>query len=108
LVPSKMSAALCLLTFVPFSFCRLPNGSTTVELVVSGRSVSMGSLCRVHPSAADAALECPVKVARTNDGHTDLGCPMRFACPATRCAGCAAADLEAAILLTMLGRHHNP
>src|SRR5215472_8056368 len=78
LVPSKTSAPLRLLTLAPFSFCRLPAGTTTLELVVSGLSVSMGSLVWVHPSAAEAELDCQARIAATAGSHTDLGYCMQL------------------------------
>src|SRR4051794_9336662 len=41
---------------IPFSFWKLPTGTTTLELVVSGRSVSMGALVCVQLSAAIAGV----------------------------------------------------
>jgi hypothetical protein len=50
-VPSKTSAPSRWLILLPFSFCKLPTGTTTDELVVSGLSVAIGSLGCVHSSA---------------------------------------------------------
>src|SRR5215471_585892 len=61
LVPSNTCAPSRRLTFIPFSFWKLPTGSTTLELVMSGRSVSIGLPGCVHSSAA--AWDTP-KLAR--------------------------------------------
>src|SRR5215467_6178915 len=73
LVPSKISAPLRRLTFTPFSFCRLPTGTTTLELVVSGRSVAIGSLGCVQSLAAAAGTACQARITTTPDSHSDLG-----------------------------------
>jgi hypothetical protein len=56
LLPSTTSAPFRRLTFHPFSFWRLPTGTTTLELLMSGRSVSIGSLTWVHSSVAVAGV----------------------------------------------------
>src|SRR5262252_3391242 len=83
LVPSKTSAPLRRLTFAPFSFCRLPTGTTTLELVVSGRSVAMGSLGCVHSSAATAAVVLQARAVMIAGSHTDLGYSIDFTCQLT-------------------------
>jgi hypothetical protein len=46
LVPSNSWPPACWLKLTPFSFWKLPCGTTRLELVTSGRSVSIGlSLC---------------------------------------------------------------
>src|SRR5215475_11531710 len=73
LVPSKTSAPARRLTLAPFSFCRLPIGTTTLELVTSGRSVAIGALVCVHPSAAPAGATCKARVAAMHDNDRNLG-----------------------------------
>src|SRR5579863_5457393 len=43
LVPSMRWPPSCALKLTPFSFCRLPMGTTMLELVTSGRSVAISS-----------------------------------------------------------------
>src|SRR5205823_11372114 len=44
LVPLSACAASFRCRLIPFSFCKLPTGTTIEELVISGRSVSIGVL----------------------------------------------------------------
>src|SRR6266436_569305 len=73
LVPSKISAPARRLTLAPFSFCRLPTGTTTLELVTSGRSVAIGALVCVHPAAAPAGATCKARAAAMLDDDSNLG-----------------------------------
>src|ERR1700749_3005778 len=55
LVPSMLRAPSRALVLTPFSFCRLPTGTTRLELVTSGRSVAISSFA-VGQESARAAI----------------------------------------------------
>src|SRR5262249_21416112 len=73
LVPSKMSAPARRLTLAPFSFCRLPTGTTTLELVTSGRSVAIGALVCAHSSAAPTGATCQARATAMLHDDSNLG-----------------------------------
>src|SRR5260370_20658198 len=73
LVPSNTSAPARRLTFAPFSLCRLPTGTTTLELVTSGRSVAIGALVCVHPSPAPAGATFKTTAVAMLGGDSDAG-----------------------------------
>jgi hypothetical protein len=54
-VPSDARPFWLPLTFIPFSICRLPAGTTMLELVTSGRSVDISSRAVGHPAAFASA-----------------------------------------------------
>ena len=56
LVPSKTSPPSWRLRLMPFSLWKLPTGTTTLELVTSGRSVAIGEVFWVQLSAAAAIV----------------------------------------------------
>jgi hypothetical protein len=60
---------------IPFSFCRLPTGTTIDELVTSGRSVSIGLLGCVHSAAAAETIPARVpekRAAKRSDRIDDV------------------------------------
>jgi hypothetical protein len=62
---------------IPFSFCRLPTGTTRLEFVVSGRSVAMSDADVGH-SPACAAVGA-FNVARKHRIASAQVCGLRFA-----------------------------
>src|SRR5262245_33491229 len=57
---------------MPFSACKLPVGTTRLELVTSGRSVAIGSVLVGHPSAFAVEQGDPVATARTRQVSNQL------------------------------------
>ena len=73
LVPSSTSEPWRTVQSMPFSACKLPVGTTRLELVTSGRSVTMGSLLVGHPSAFAREQVEPLAIARSNQISSQLG-----------------------------------
>ena len=65
-VPFNMSAPRSRLVSMPFSFCKLPTGTTMDELVKSGRSVSIGVSGWVHSAALHAKLARETRTRAAN------------------------------------------
>jgi len=63
-VPSMILEAWCAVRLMPFSACKLQFGTTTLELVTSGRSVRISLWLSGHYSAAEAATISGASAAR--------------------------------------------
>ncbi len=63
LLPSMLRPSSRPVRLMPFSFCKLPTGTTILELVTSGRSVAMSSPGLGQPSARAAVAAVAVNAA---------------------------------------------
>src|SRR5260370_20031677 len=71
-VPSMILEAWCAVRSMPFSACKLPFGTTKLELVTSGRSVWISLCLSGQYSAAEAStIPCPSAASRSASTDAD-------------------------------------
>src|ERR1700740_1859391 len=73
LVPSMLWPPSRALTLTPFSFCRLPTGTTRLELVTSGRSVAISSFAVGQDSARASIAPGSANGDNTQNDRGKLG-----------------------------------
>src|SRR6266481_1995731 len=70
-VPSMVLEARPAVRLIPFSACKLPFGTTKLELVTSGRSVWISLRVSGQYSAAASAIPCPSAASRSATTNAD-------------------------------------